>query len=75
MDSSKSLVNIAAVAHFPGSHAMTSRRVSELQREKEIIELWWHTPGIPTDVRQKLLEMLAEVNKGLIPNKYSTASA
>ena len=36
---------------------MTSRRVSELQREKEIIELWLHTPGIPTDARQKLLEI------------------
>ena len=58
---------------------MTSRRVSELQREKEIIELWLHTPGIPTDARQKLLERLAELSKGLkdrfVSNKYSAASA
>jgi hypothetical protein len=58
---------------------VTSRRVSELQREKEIIELWLHTPGIPTDARHKLLEMLAEVNTELkvclVSNKYSTASA
>ena len=58
---------------------MTSRRVSELQQEKEIIELWLHTPGIPTDARQTLLERLAEVNKEfkdcVVSNKYSTASA
>jgi hypothetical protein len=58
---------------------VTSRRVSELQREKEIIELWLRTPGIPTDARHKLLEMLAEANTELkvclVSNKYSTASA
>jgi hypothetical protein len=57
---------------------VTSRRVLELKREKEIIELWLQTPGIPTDARQRLLEMLAEVNMGLrdslVSNKYSTAS-
>jgi cell division FtsZ-interacting protein ZapD len=37
----------------------------ELQRQKEIIERWLDTPGIPADARQKLVEMLAEVNGGI----------
>lgn len=39
---------------------MTSRRVLELQRQKEIIERWLDIPGIPADAHQKLVEMLAE---------------
>ena len=35
----------------------------ELQRQKEIIEVWLDTPGIPVDARIQLLEMLSEVNK------------
>ena len=40
---------------------MRSRKLMELQRQKEIIEQWLQIPGIPTDARAKLLEMLSEV--------------
>lgn len=41
---------------------MTTARALELQSQKEIIQRWLETPGIPTDAHQKLVEMLAEVN-------------
>ena len=41
----------------------TSRRGMELQRHKEIIEIWLHTPGIPADANSQLLEMLGNVNR------------
>ena len=44
---------------------MPSRRVLQLRRQKEIIEFWLHTPGIPTDACLKLADMLEEVNKEL----------
>lgn len=42
---------------------MTSLRGMELQRQKEIIERWLDTPGIPADAQTQLLEMLSDVNK------------
>ena len=40
---------------------MASRRIMSLQLQKEIIEEWLLTPGIPTDAHLKLLEMVGEV--------------
>lgn len=40
---------------------MTSQRLMELQRQKEIIEQWLQTPGVPNDAHAKLLEMPSEV--------------
>ena len=37
---------------------MTLPRSAELQWQQEIIELWLETPGIPTDSRTSLLELL-----------------
>ena len=41
----------------------TLDRGVELERQKEIIEMWLHTPDIPADARTHLLEMLTDVNK------------
>ena len=41
----------------------TIRNETELERQKEIIEMWLHTPGIPPDARTQLLEMLSDVTK------------
>jgi len=40
---------------------VTSRRIMSLELQKEIIEQWLLTPGIPNDAHSKLLEMLGEV--------------
>lgn len=45
---------------------MTSQMFIELQRQKEIIEQWLNTPGIPADAHARLLEMLNEVNEETI---------
>lgn len=42
---------------------MRSQRILELERQKEIIELWLHTPGIPADAHARLSDMLTEVNQ------------
>ena len=55
-----------------------SRRVLDLQTQKEIIERWLDTPGIPTDAHEKLVVMLAEVNDQMnciVPGGSSVASA
>ena len=52
---------------------MTAQRLIELQRQKEIIEQWLLTPGIPTDAHAKLLEMLGEVNTEMQMNGFEAS--
>lgn len=52
---------------------MTSRKLMKLQRQKEIIEQWLQTPGIPTDAHAKLLEMLGEVSAEIM-TRFATAN-
>jgi len=40
---------------------MTLPRSVELRWQKEVIERWLHTPGVPEDAHAKLLEMLRDV--------------
>jgi len=42
---------------------VTSRGIIELRRQKEIVEHWLNTPGLPADAQARLLEMLGEVNQ------------
>jgi hypothetical protein len=42
---------------------MTLPRSVELKWQQEIIELWLNTPGIPTDARTSLTEMLRNVKE------------
>lgn len=42
---------------------MTLPRSAELQWQQETIELWLKTPGIPTDARTSLIEMLRRVKE------------
>ena len=51
----------------------TSNRCMELQRQKEIIQLWLDTTGIPADVHEQLLEMLIDVNKEISALLLSTS--
>lgn len=43
--------------------AMTLPRKVELRVHQEIVERWLSSPGIPTDVRDILLDWLEEVKK------------
>jgi hypothetical protein len=57
---------------------VTSQRIIELQRQKEIVEHWLDTPGIPADAHAKLIEMLGEVNEEInsvvnSPNTFDSA--
>ena len=45
---------------------MTPQQFTELRPQKEIIEHWLNTPGIPADAHAKLLEMLSDVNEKMI---------
>jgi cell division FtsZ-interacting protein ZapD len=51
-----------------------SQKLMELQRQKEIIEQWLQTPGIPTDAHAKLLDMLSEVNAEMGTNRFVTSN-
>lgn len=51
---------------------MTSRKLIELQRQKEIVEQWLQIPGIPSDARARLLEMLGKVNAEMNMDKFLT---
>jgi cell division FtsZ-interacting protein ZapD len=51
---------------------VTSERSIELQRQKDIIEQWLNTPGIPVDAHAKLLQMLSEVNEEI--NSFVTSN-
>ena len=51
-----------------GCPRVTAQQLIELQRQKEIIEQWLLTPGVPTDAHAKLLEMLGEVNTEMQTN-------
>ena len=42
---------------------MTLPRSAELQWQQEIIELWLETPGIPTDSRTGLIDLLKAVKE------------
>ena len=53
---------------------MTSQRLMELQRQKEIIEQWLQTPGVPIDAHAKLLEMLCELNTEMKMNGFVTST-
>jgi len=46
-----------------GVQAVTAQRFTELRTQKEIIEQWLNTPGVPVDAHSKLVEMLSEVNE------------
>ena len=46
-------------------------RSVELRRQKEIIEQWLNTLGVPEDAHAKLLEMLDEVEEEM--NDLATA--
>ena len=52
---------------------VTSRKLMKLQRQKEIVEQWLQTPGIPTDAHAKLLEMLGEVSAEIM-TRFATAN-
>ena len=52
---------------------MASRRIMSLQLQKDIIEEWLLTPGIPTDAHLKLLEMLGEVETEMKTNRLLTS--
>lgn len=45
-----------------------------LELQKEIIEQWLLTPGIPTDAHSKLLEMLCEVKTEMKTNRVLTSN-
>ena len=51
---------------------MTSRKLIELQRQKEIVEQWLQIPGILSDARARLLEMLGELNAEMNMDKFLT---
>jgi cell division FtsZ-interacting protein ZapD len=51
-----------------------SQKLMELQRQKEIIEQWLQTPGIPSDAHAKLLDMLSEVNAEMRTNRFVTSN-
>ena len=53
---------------------MRSQKLMELQRQKEIIEQWLQTPGIPIDTHAKLLDMLSEVNAEMRTNRFVTSN-
>jgi hypothetical protein len=42
---------------------MTLPRSVELQWQREIIELWLSTPGIPADARTSLIDLLGTVRE------------
>ena len=42
---------------------MTMPRSMELQWQREVIEKWLETPGIPLDARSGFLDMLQDVNE------------
>jgi cell division FtsZ-interacting protein ZapD len=45
---------------------MTLPRSVELQWQREIIERWLSTPGVPADAREILFEELQEVNEEIV---------
>ena len=53
---------------------MTSKKIMSLELQKEIIEQWLLTPGIPTDAHSKLREMLGEVMTEMKTNRVLTSS-
>lgn len=53
---------------------MTPRKIMSLELQKEIIEQWLLTPGIPTDAHSKLLEMLCEVKTEMKTNRVLTSN-
>lgn len=53
---------------------MRSQKLMELQHQKEIIEQWLQTPGIPTDAHARLLDMLSEVNAEMRTNRFVTSN-
>lgn len=42
---------------------MTLPRSADLRWQQEVIERWLNTPGIPTDAREALVEMLRVVKE------------
>ena len=44
---------------------MTMIRSMELQWQREVIEKWLSTPGVPLDARTGLLAMLAGAKEGM----------
>jgi len=53
---------------------VTPRKIMSLELQKEIIEQWLLTPGIPTDAHSKLLEMLCEVKTEMKTNRVLTSN-
>jgi hypothetical protein len=51
-----------------------SQKRMELQHQKEIIEQWLQTPGLPADAHAKLLDMLSEVNVEMRTSRFVTCN-
>jgi hypothetical protein len=53
---------------------MTLPRCLELQFQREIVERWLNSPGVPFDARPELLDMLSMVKEEIEKQKLEVAS-